>query len=297
MEYSVKMNQSEQAFILPHGVIVYANDLQFGPDEQASHAHVLSRMLLWCKQGRGIVRINDVLYPLEPGHFLFLPWGHAIHYYADPADPFFLAGVHLIPNHAPGRALEFDVAHCHGHALDVPWRRDKALPGIEGVIEGSMEWSDGLAPLVSYIVHLFKRGDFQPWQMRQLAGLFVTELLEAVQTRRVASRPIPHALRQLLRFISDHTHRPLGLDDLAHFSGMSRSSVGRMFKRYLNCTPGEWVLDERMRRACHLLRTTRLPVSEIGQRVGIEDPFYFSKLFKKAQGVAPLGYRKQAEYL
>jgi YesN/AraC family two-component response regulator len=49
----------------------------------------------------------------------------------------------------------------------------------------------------------------------------------------------------------------------------------------------------RMQRACELLQTTGRPVLEIGCKVGYNDPYYFSRAFKKIIGVSPNEYRKK----
>ncbi|MGE9290587.1 MAG: helix-turn-helix domain-containing protein [Puniceicoccales bacterium] len=45
--------------------------------------------------------------------------------------------------------------------------------------------------------------------------------------------------------------------------------------------------------ACELLTFTDLPVQEIAARVGLENPYYFSRLFKKRLGKSPSDYRKE----
>jgi YesN/AraC family two-component response regulator len=48
----------------------------------------------------------------------------------------------------------------------------------------------------------------------------------------------------------------------------------------------------RIRYACRLLDTTTLTVREVGYRVGYEDPYYFSRMFRKLMGLSPRQYRK-----
>jgi AraC-like DNA-binding protein len=47
----------------------------------------------------------------------------------------------------------------------------------------------------------------------------------------------------------------------------------------------------RMRRACRLLDTKRYSVKEVAAALGYEDPFYFSRVFKSVNGMAPSDYR------
>ncbi|MCC6696013.1 MAG: helix-turn-helix domain-containing protein [Candidatus Hydrogenedentes bacterium] len=104
--------------------------------------------------------------------------------------------------------------------------------------------------------------------------------------------PPPADLLRILRYIVNNISGTHGLHELTAYSGLSRATIGRLFKRYLRCAPGEWILQRRMEEAQRLLRTSAMHVSDVGAAVGIDDPYYFSKLFKKACGISPLEYRK-----
>ena len=47
-----------------------------------------------------------------------------------------------------------------------------------------------------------------------------------------------------------------------------------------------------MQLTCGLLDTTDLKVNQIGCQLGIDDPYYFSRLFKRQMGVSPRSYRQ-----
>ncbi|RME70993.1 MAG: AraC family transcriptional regulator, partial [Verrucomicrobia bacterium] len=50
----------------------------------------------------------------------------------------------------------------------------------------------------------------------------------------------------------------------------------------------------KVQRACELLATTTLSIAEIAEQLGFDDPYYFSRLFRKIMGMAPRVYRRQA---
>jgi transcriptional regulator GlxA family with amidase domain len=53
----------------------------------------------------------------------------------------------------------------------------------------------------------------------------------------------------------------------------------------------------RAQRSAFLLRTTTLAVREVAAQVGFEDPFHFSRFFKRQMGVSPREYRTSHEFL
>ena len=60
--------------------------------------------------------------------------------------------------------------------------------------------------------------------------------------------------------------------------------------------PKEYMLEKRIALAKKLLRETETSVMEISNSVGYVDPLYFSRIFKKKEGLSPQAYRNQFEY-
>jgi AraC-like DNA-binding protein len=269
-----------------------ANHYHFYRKQQVVCPCVKSRMLLWCRTGYGRVTVNGTSFDLLPDEYLFLPWGHSIAYQADATQPFWVAGIHVIPDCALKPPAIFEVAHTADHPLaHARWRRDRALPGLDGIVKGTLLARSGLAHLAEYILALFTPRNPDEQLSRTLAQLLLDEL-----TRRepaTATGPaLPPALVRMMGYISANLHRPLSTSDLAAESKSSTSTVIRLFRRHLRMTPVEWIRGQRLEQAERLLRTTPLPVRDVGFQVGIPDPFYFSKLFKREKGLTPGACRR-----
>ena len=80
---------------------------------------------------------------------------------------------------------------------------------------------------------------------------------------------------------------------IANFLNIERTYLYRLFKDITGTSPQEYLLDYRIRRACSLLKDTKLPVSDIARSVGYDDSLYFSRLFKQKKGRTPTQYRKE----
>ena len=55
-------------------------------------------------------------------------------------------------------------------------------------------------------------------------------------------------------------------------------------------TPVDYLNYYRIERACHILTTTELPVTEVAYRCGFNDSSYFVKTFRKYMGITPRAY-------
>jgi AraC-like DNA-binding protein len=106
-----------------------------------------------------------------------------------------------------------------------------------------------------------------------------------------AQRQIARRIATSLNYMMQNLNKPLQVSVLSATAGISPSHFFYLFKRATGCTPLDYFIRARMRRACELLEGTSLNVKEVAAMLGYEDPFYFSRLFKSVNGIAPREYR------
>ena len=94
-----------------------------------------------------------------------------------------------------------------------------------------------------------------------------------------------------LEFIEHNYYKNIKINDLANYIGISRNYLTNIFKKSLNISPQEYLVNYRLNKACDLLKNTNLPVSTIASEVGYDDPLTFSKVFKNFHDVSPTTYR------
>jgi AraC family transcriptional regulator of arabinose operon len=94
-----------------------------------------------------------------------------------------------------------------------------------------------------------------------------------------------------LRYIHEHFHEPLTLQQLADLEHLSVSHYRTLFTEIMGVAPYEYILLQRMNRACDLLRNSLLSAAEIAEMIGYEDQRYFSRLFKLKTGITPQMYK------
>lgn len=96
-----------------------------------------------------------------------------------------------------------------------------------------------------------------------------------------------------VRYIRDHAHRPLLIDDVAGAVATSRRSLERRFQKELGRTLGEEIARVHLDRAKSLLATTDLPIPKVAENSGYGSPEYMASVFRAEIGVTPLKYRLQ----
>ena len=85
----------------------------------------------------------------------------------------------------------------------------------------------------------------------------------------------------------------ISVADLAAEMHLSPSRTSHLVKELFGAPFQDLVIRHRLQRALHFLRSTDLPVAAVGRRVGIENEYYFNRLFKRAYGEPPARYRRQ----
>jgi len=97
----------------------------------------------------------------------------------------------------------------------------------------------------------------------------------------------------VLQYMNLHREEPLTLKRLAGMCHLSPTHFSHLFTAYLGEPPHSYLIRLRMEQAKKYLLSTHQTVSEIAALVGYDNPLYFSRLFKKHEGVSPLQYRQK----
>ncbi|MGE4549662.1 MAG: helix-turn-helix domain-containing protein, partial [Intestinibacillus sp.] len=85
----------------------------------------------------------------------------------------------------------------------------------------------------------------------------------------------------------------LSLEDIADVFSLSAGYLGRLFKSRMNVNLSTYIQQVRIEKAKDMVMHSELHIYEIAEAVGITDPVYFSKLFKKLAGCSVREYRLQ----
>ena len=95
-----------------------------------------------------------------------------------------------------------------------------------------------------------------------------------------------------IRYMQDNLSNSLSLDNIARSVNLSVSFFSRKFKKDTGYAPIEYFNYLRIQKACQLLHFSTWRINEVASAIGIDDPFYFSRLFKQQMGLSPAHYRK-----
>lgn len=122
-----------------------------------------------------------------------------------------------------------------------------------------------------------------------------TRLVRLIKDQNSDDRVGDH-IDRTIKYMFEHYTEPLVISKLATYAGCSTGYFERTFQKRTGKTPVEFLSDLRLRQACNLLQHSKLNISEIAERTGYRDVFYFSRVFSRHIEVNPSNYRKQKHF-
>lgn len=123
---------------------------------------------------------------------------------------------------------------------------------------------------------------------------FMDKLRDAAQGMNTGGEArTNHLIRQAMEYIDTHFHKDISLDDISRELNISAYYFSRLFKEETGENFVDYVTRCRMNRAKELLLDPNLSIKEVCAEVGYSDPNYFSRVFKKYEGMTPTEYKEK----
>lgn len=99
-------------------------------------------------------------------------------------------------------------------------------------------------------------------------------------------------VRQAIQYIQAHLGEDLSLKRISAEAHISPPHLVRLFRAEVHHSPHEYIIQLRMNRAKHLLKTTALPIKVIAAEVGYGSESSFTGAFTDRIGISPRKFRE-----
>jgi AraC family transcriptional regulator len=127
-----------------------------------------------------------------------------------------------------------------------------------------------------------------PFAVEDRLALLIETIHSPRHTRETRRPPWVDRARER---ISDCTHAPLRIVDLAREAGVHPVHFSRTFRQFLGVRPAEYRTRTRVAAGCRLAASTSLPLSQVALTVGFTDQSHMTRAFARVLGIAPAAYR------
>ncbi|BBI32909.1 AraC family transcriptional regulator [Cohnella abietis] len=286
----------------------FVHEVVIPPGEHTPERYIYDHEFIYVVKGKGRLRIENKEHPMGPGDLLYIRPNRTNEMFVHDDEPMHCFAVHFDYVFL-GEAADFSP-----YAVYLGRRLDEGTPDTHWLqARPDAEFTDMDIPehMTPSRVHQFfeafkelclrfqdSRSDAQIWlksSMLQLIGLIQQELT----TEEGIWIGHSHAdlMLDAIQFMKENYTQKLDLPMLAMRANLSPKYFGTLFKQATGQSCSQYLLQLRMEEAKRLLRQQSLTIEVIAEKVGIGDLFYFSKLFKKSEGLSPKRYADSLRWL
>lgn len=230
-------------------------------------------ILIYCHEGKGTIQINEEGYQLNPGKFIVIPKDIPHNYTADEMTPWTIYWIHFKGDIATGLIEHFRIKN--------------------GNYKGSVDHNDTRIHLFEDLYLNLEMG----YSNENLCYVnlcllhFLSSFLFSGNYNLADKKQSIDTINISIGFMQKHIDEMLTLKAMAEWVNLSSSHFSFLFKKKTGFSPIEYFNHLKVQKACQYLLFTDLRVKEIADKLGIEDSYYFSRMFTKLMGMSPGTYR------
>jgi AraC-like DNA-binding protein len=282
--------QGQRAIVLPKKILevcaytppinsLYITDIGFYPRAEYHYRErpggISQNILIYCTEGKGWLEVPSGHYDVNPNEFLMIPADTPHKYGADEKIPWTIYWVHF-----KGIQSLYFVSLLSKQYKDFvnysPFldERIKIFDSIYKTLESGYSLDNLTYSNISFSYFL--------------ASLSFTD--KFASARHVIEKD---AVDFSIEFMQNHLDVQLTLESLASSINLSVSHYSSIFRKKTGYSPVVYFNHLKIQHACQYLQFTTLRINEIASKLGIDDAYYFSRMFTKIMGISPLEYRNK----
>lgn len=191
---------------------------------------------------------------------------------------------------------------CHAGLVDVavPILYEDVIIGY--IIFGQMKSDTDFSAFETYVENLgldaaemreyyaqisfFDSGKIQ--SVSNIASMLVKHIL----LENMLKPAFDETMQKAVAYINENLANDLSIHNISKSINVSKSVLYKKFHTCFHCTVSEYINTRRVEKSIELLSKTDLSMEEISGKVGFSSTSYYTKIFKKQKGLAPLKYKK-----
>lgn len=178
----------------------------------------------------------------------------------------------------------FDTSHIPIILLTAHSSMEHQIEGIEAGADSYITKPFSTKYLITRVLKLIEQREKLQQKFSQEPGIGITTITSTNKDKEFLNK-----VHSVIEENLDNSE--FAIDDFAQSMQLGRTMLYKKVKGITGYSPNEYIRIIRLKQAAEMLRKTDLNVSEIAYSVGFNDPFYFSRCFKKQFSVAPVDYR------
>lgn len=237
-------------------------------------------ILIYCLEGHGWIELGETKHELIPNSYFIIPKDSAHKYGAQEEDPWSIYWLHFTGDKAVRYFNKYklrDSTQQKPTVIQIPFeeRRVRYFNGIISLLESGYS-----NEIIEYV-------NISLWQL--LASFVFHGFFSEVRHQNNENDIVDSAIQ----YMKDNLERSISVEELANHLNYSHSYLYSLFKEETGYSPIHYFNHLKIQKSCQYLSFTDMSIKEISYKMGFNDPFYFSRLFKKLMELSPSAYREK----
>lgn len=260
--------------------------LDKGKDElnNCRHSHGESYEILLVRSGNGTIMVRDKLFSIIPGAIYFIN-GTDIHCSAPDIPEEYHRGKIIIAGElidkiatiAECSELLTELFHINGGTCVMP-------------DECTATYIDSEFAIINRAL-----SEETPYSNITVVSAIFNILSAAHSNSETFTPAVDNRISEALNYINDNLKRNISLEEICAHIHVSKYYLCHMFKKTVGMTVFEYILTRRLSIARKYLRSTDFSVSKVSELTGFSSFSYFSKMFRKYEGVTPSQFKNNGK--
>jgi AraC-like DNA-binding protein len=126
-----------------------------------------------------------------------------------------------------------------------------------------------------------------------LKELLLDKVAQSEKTGNFSSQSL-QTFKTCKEYIDNHFSKIITVSDIARICSIDSNYLTKLFKKHTQLTTNEYIKRLKLNKAGHLvLKEPKMSIKQISYAVGFEDPYHFSRIFKKYYGQSPNNYKNE----
>jgi AraC-like DNA-binding protein len=141
--------------------------------------------------------------------------------------------------------------------------------------------------------------DEKPGYQQECAGklLYIFgHIISVVKNSGFANKEIERNIRKANLYMRDNLNKNISIEELAAILNVSYSTFRKMYKKYTGMSPNQYHLGLRIQKSKEMLLYSEKSVKEVAHDLGFESVHYFSRIFRKKEGIPPSWIRIKPDF-
>ena len=252
---------------------LYLTDVGFFPSAQHHYRErqegIEECILIYCVSGKGFIEVEERVFEIAERNVFCIPANKKHRYFSSEENAWSIFWVHF-----KGETIDY-----------YPVREIRIIDIVSENSNNRIMYFFEL--LFQVLERNYTIGNFI--YLSQVLSLLLSEIYFREKGKDQNIQNVH--LTKIIHFMYRNLNQRMTLEEIALEAQLSKSYVNHIFNEYAQKSPIDFLIHIKMQEACKLLKSIDSRVSEVANRVGYDDPYYFSRIFKKVIGVSPRDYK------